>query len=90
MGVWSIFFMGGNWRQKIRVRKYENSGTAFLEIKGKEQQGAHMAKKRIEWWSGGDDVGYAEFIGSTSAYKLATFPKVGKPFPANNPQSTAR
>ena len=32
---------GRKRRQKIRVRKYENSGTAFLEIKKKNQQGAH-------------------------------------------------
>lgn len=60
---------GRKRRQKIRVRKYENSGTAFLEIKKKNNKG-RTAKKRIEW-SGGDDVGYAEFIGSNSAYKFS-------------------
>ena len=46
---------GRKARQKIRLRMYETSGTAFLEIKNKNNRG-RTDKKRTPWMSSGEDL----------------------------------
>lgn len=60
---------GRNTRQKIRLRVYENSGTAFMEIKNKDNRG-RTDKKRIpaDDGSGTDVMRYADFIRTHSRY----------------------
>lgn len=60
---------GRSVRQKIRMRVYESSGTAFLEIKDKDNRG-RTDKKRIPVVSSGEDItGYADFIRAHSHYR---------------------
>ena len=59
---------GRKARQKIRLRVYENSGTAFLEIKDKDNRG-RTDKKRIPWTGTGEDImPYSDFIRTHSHY----------------------
>lgn len=54
-------------RQKIRIRMYENSGTAFLEVKDKNNKG-RTNKSRVAC----DDLsltGHSDFIDSGSLYR---------------------
>lgn len=52
---------GRKARQKIRIRVYENSQTAFFEIKNKNNKG-RTDKKRILAEDGKDIMQYADFI----------------------------
>ncbi len=60
---------GRKMRQKIRLRVYENSGTAFMEIKDKDNRG-RTDKKRIpaDGGSGTAVMCYADFIRTHSRY----------------------
>lgn len=60
---------GRKTRQKIRLRVYENSGTAFMEIKNKDNRG-RTDKKRIpaDGDSGTEVMRYADFIRIHSHY----------------------
>ena len=59
---------GRKARQKIRLRVYENSGTAFLEIKDKDNRG-RTDKKRISAGGAGEDImPYSDFIRAHSRY----------------------
>lgn len=59
---------GRKARQKIRLRVYENSGTAFLEIKDKDNRG-RTDKKRIPCSGAGEDImPYSDFIRAHSHY----------------------
>lgn len=59
---------GRKVRQKIRLRVYENSDTAFLEIKNKDNHG-RTDKKRIPATGIGEDImPYSDFIRSHSHY----------------------
>ena len=59
---------GRKARQKIRLRVYENSGTAFLEIKDKDNRG-RTDKKRIPASGAGEDImPYSDFIRTHSRY----------------------
>lgn len=59
---------GRKARQKIRLRVYENSGTAFLEIKDKDNRG-RTDKKRIPAGGAGEDImPYSDFIRAHSRY----------------------
>lgn len=59
---------GRKVRQKIRLRVYENSGTAFLEIKDKDNRG-RTDKKRIPAGGAGEDImPYSDFIRAHSHY----------------------
>lgn len=60
---------GRKARQKIRLRRYETSGTAFLEIKNKNNRG-RTDKKRTPWMGTGEDIlPYADFIRTYSHYR---------------------
>lgn len=59
---------GRKTRQKIRLRIYEHSGTAFLEIKNKDNHG-RTDKKRILWDGTDEDIiPYSDFIKTHSHY----------------------
>ncbi len=59
---------GRKARQKIRLRVYESSGTAFLEIKDKDNRG-RTDKKRVPASGAGEDiVPYSDFIRAHSRY----------------------
>lgn len=58
---------GRKARQKIRMRVYEDSGTAFLEIKDKDNRG-RTDKKRMPVGSDIDLLSYAGFIRTHSRY----------------------
>lgn len=58
---------GRKTRQKIRLRVYENSDTAFLEIKNKNNRG-RTDKKRITVGSSDEIMQHADFIRSNSVY----------------------
>ena len=72
---------GRKARQKIRLRMYETSGIAFLEIKNKNNRG-RTDKKRTPWMSSGEDLlPYADFIRTHSHYTAEDIsPKVRNRF----------
>lgn len=72
---------GRKARQKIRLRMYETSGTAFLEIKNKSNRG-RTDKKRTPWTGTGEDImPYADFIRTYSHYTAEDItPKVRNHF----------
>lgn len=59
---------GKKSRQKIRMRVYEGSGTAFFEIKTKNNKG-RTNKKRTPADLGSEIKQYAGFINANSAYQ---------------------
>lgn len=58
---------GKKCRQKIRMRVYEDSETAFLEVKTKNNKG-RTNKKRTQVTAGEELAKYADFIEKTSLY----------------------
>lgn len=72
--MFSEHHRGRKHRQKIRFRTYEDSGTAFIEIKTKNNKG-RTRKKRILAKSGYEIEPYAGFILSHSFYKPETLVK---------------
>ena len=69
---------GRNARQKIRLRVYENSGTAFLEIKDKDNRG-RTDKKRIPWAGIGEDVISTNMSRAVSPRREISSPTTGSP-----------
>lgn len=59
---------GKKTRQKIRFREYEQTGTAFLEIKDKNNRG-RTAKRRVAAHEGQTIAPYADFIRDNSRYR---------------------
>lgn len=59
---------GRKARQKIRLRLYEESGTAFLEIKDKDNRGRTNKKRIPASGIDGDVMLYSDFIRSHSHY----------------------
>lgn len=62
---------GKKARQKIRLRVYEETGTAFMEIKDKNNHG-RTDKKRTMAQVGSDIKAYADFIRQNSHYAPET------------------
>ncbi|MCH5327814.1 MAG: polyphosphate polymerase domain-containing protein [Coprobacter sp.] len=59
---------GRKCRQKIRLRVYEDSETAFIEIKKKNNKGRTKKKRVLVESRSSDLTDYAEFIQTHSAY----------------------
>lgn len=59
---------GKKTRQKIRYREYEQTGTAFLEIKRKNNHG-RTDKRRVAALQGQAIAPYADFIRDNSRYR---------------------
>lgn len=64
---------GRKRRQKIRIRRYESSGLAFLEVKNKNNKG-RTSKKRIECRQLGDSDSL-QFITQHSLYPVQSLSK---------------